>query len=561
MLYGFLLVLCTGPTPISSTTTRSDNSILPTQSDNMESSTPPNQNEGATPFSLTFCRDAIPTSPYDRRDAAIRSAYLARRHRSNRLLEREAHAISLHNSLFLFVWDTYSAFTVFAGMMFNWSSMLGCALTMGATLLAYYNAPNDRNEWNGRVGITDILLSFAIITPLGQSISMGWSRREAALKSLAAYRSAANSVYIANASWDWGRCHEGKGRRGCIENREDEANVYGDAPSTATDENAIDWLNHSDSTLCHLIHLSDSLCQYLTLPTATRVRHRSTARGRKVSRRVLSTGREIFTLAVCGRMIMISQLCEALKYRGLPGNEAGRLHGWEKDMVNAMEDLRNAKEYRTLQALRVYERLFCLIVPPFYATSYAQVAYDTDSLFFGIAMGVITSFALTGLFECVRSLEDPFVSNLNMDAIDVREELVVLAHQELLVARKMLFPKADCFVLARDLFGDDDAVGDDRRHSVQIREDRKSRHHSSSLFESPGCYSTFDGVVPGGIVPPPAGGFVPGGIVHPPAGNYATNVMSAVEHLSGPTGLAGSWQSDSFILQRQASFCIVTAKH
>lgn len=65
-------------------------------------------------------------------------------------------------------------------------------------------------------------------------------------------------------------------------------------------------------------------------------------------------------------------------------------------------------------------------------------------------MGVILSIALTGLFECVRTLEDPFFLNLTMDGINVREELVVLAHQELVVARKMLFPKADDFVLTRD---------------------------------------------------------------------------------------------------------------
>jgi hypothetical protein len=53
-----------------------------------------------------------------------------------------------------------------------------------------------------------------------------------------------------------------KGRRGFVENRDDEVNVYGDVPSTATKIKAIDWLNHSDTTLCHLIHLSDSLCQY-----------------------------------------------------------------------------------------------------------------------------------------------------------------------------------------------------------------------------------------------------------------------------------------------------------
>jgi len=363
-------------------------------------------------------------------------------------------------------------------MLFNWQSMLGCALTVGATLMAYYYAPNDGgSEWNSN--LPDILLSFAIITPLSLSINMGWSRRETALKALAMYRSAVNNLYVAHAAWDWGECSKGKGRRGCVENGEDEVNVYGDVPPTAAEKKAIDWLNHSDTTLCHLIHLSDSLCQYLTLPSATRARHRATAKGRNEANRVLSTGRELFTLTVCGRMSMLSQMCEALKYRGLPGNEASRIRNWENVITTAMEDLRNVKEYRTLQALRVYERLFCFLLPPFFATNYAQVAFDTN-LFLGIATGVITSIALTGLFECVRTLEDPFVSNLTLDGIDVREELVVLAHQELMVSRKMWFPKADDFVLTSDFLKGDNAVTD-AREMYRKSENRMSRHFSSSL--------------------------------------------------------------------------------
>ena len=124
------------------------------------------------------------------------------------------------------------------------------------------------------------------------------------------------------------------------------------------------------------------------------------------------------------------------------------------------------------------------------------MAYDTNSLFLGIALGVIKSIALTELFECMRTLEDPFFSNSGWDR-RAREELVVLAHQELMVARKMLFPKADDFVLTRDWFGDDNTVVNCHRNSSQHK-DRKSRHHSVSLFEkrskSPG-YSAFDPIL------------------------------------------------------------------
>jgi hypothetical protein len=69
------------------------------------------------------------------------------------------------------------------------------------------------------------------------------------------------------------------------------------------------------------------------------------------------------------------------------------------------------------------------------------------------------------------------VSNLTLDGIDVREELVVLAYQELMVSRKMWFPKADDFVLTSDFLAGDDAVG--------IRaEQRSSRYFSASLHKS-----------------------------------------------------------------------------
>merc|ERR1719203_2225199 len=104
---------------------------------------------------------------------------------------------------------------------------------------------------------------------------------------------------------------------------------------------------------------------------------------------------------------MISQLCEALKYRGMPSNEASRIRQWENQATTAVEELRVVKEYRTLQVLRVFGRLCSLFLPPFYATTYVQVAIETNSLALGLALGIITSLALTCLFECVRQIEDP----------------------------------------------------------------------------------------------------------------------------------------------------------
>jgi len=116
-------------------------------------------------------------------------------------------------------------------------------------------------------------------------------------------------------------------------------------------------------------------------------------------------------------------------------------------MSTAIEQLRVIKEYRTSQALRVFGRLFSVLMPPLYATSFVQVALDSKSLALGLVIGIMHSLVLTGLFNCVAELEDPFTSDINLDGIDCREELVVLAHEELLCARRMMFPEAGEFVL------------------------------------------------------------------------------------------------------------------
>jgi hypothetical protein len=435
----------------------------------------------------------ISTSPYQHHDSQLRQANMRHKQKQCKVDEQNARDIAKHYMPTLFVMDLSAAFIVFFTMLLNLESLLGLALTVGATLLNYYLVLEDETtvntgfQWDGN--LPTVLLSFAVITPLSSSITMAFTRRENALKSLATFRSAVYNLYVAHASWDWSECHKGKGKRGCVESNADLEEVYGTCSSSGEEKKAIDFMQHSETTIRHLIHLSDALYQYLMLPTATRARQRVTSRGRVESKQILTCGRSLFTLNVNGRMILISQLCEALKHRGMPGNEASRIRQWENFITNAMEDLRNVKEYRTPQALRSFGRLFTMFLPAFYAPSYVQVARDTGSLAFGIAFGIVTSIALTALFECVRQLEDPFVSYVTLDAIDVREELVVLVYQELMTARSVMFPEAGEFkikgdeytgisVRARESFDRDSEGGDENRAStVSVDFDRTSRHY------------------------------------------------------------------------------------
>ena len=81
------------------------------------------------------------------------------------------------------------------------------------------------------------------------------------------------------------------------------------------------------------------------------------------------------------------------------------------------------KKYRTPQALRSFARLFTVFLPPFYCPFFAQLAKDLDSLPFAIAFSVLTSIALTSLFESISQIEDPFTGKVALDGIDVGKEL------------------------------------------------------------------------------------------------------------------------------------------
>eukprot|EP00986_Skeletonema_menzelii_P012636 scaffold7046_cov151-Skeletonema_menzelii.AAC.6 len=426
---------------------------------------------------------AISTSPYLHKVTARRHNFLHESQTNNNLLERNALKISSHKSkLFLFLWDLYSAFRLFGVLLISMETFVGCALTIGATLLAYYLSPKvisvSDSQWDGT--LPTILLSFATVTPLIQSISMAFNRREAALRALASYRSALYHLYMAQASWDWGECGKKGGRRTCVENTTDlkivqkEGGDDGESEEDSTPsqkKQPIDWLNHADNLLCQLIHLSDSLSQYLALPIASRTHHRATKFGEKEAKTIVFTGRKIFALNTAGRIFMISQLTEALKYRGLPGNEASRIRQWEQYLSVSMENMRLIKEYRTPQSLRLFARVFTLSLPPLYATSFAQIAIDTESIVFGCIIGAVTSLALTSLFEAVRQLEDPFARGFTFDGIDVTEELQVLAYEELMVARTIIFPDAEEFVLKEDSNKVKKGGGLDSRRSRHYCED------------------------------------------------------------------------------------------
>jgi hypothetical protein len=88
--------------------------------------------------------------------------------------------------------------------------------------------------------------------------------------------------------------------------------------------------------------------------------------------------------------------------------------------------------------------LFTVFLPPFYAPFYATMAVELNSLGMGITFSVVTSIALTALFESLSQLEDPFVGG-NLDGVDVESELRDEFLVELLDIRHHRFPDAPPF--------------------------------------------------------------------------------------------------------------------
>lgn len=372
------------------------------------------------------------------------SAKCARRALSRRFSEDDATPLlaaeqlvrkkAQRNPAWRFFVDGYSAFKVFGIYLISLESIFGCLLSIGATIYAYYQT-QDKPGWDGAMDW--VLLSFAVITPMSVSIGMAFRRRERALKDLTVLRSCAYQIYLAHACWDWGKGDPG-----------------GRAKSSIKSDGGEDqerWLRHSDEALAQLVHIGDELFRFLTLPTASRARHRVTRAGRAEAAGTIDVAHRLFDSLLTHRMSRVTSLTEVLKKAGMPGNEASRVRQWERFLGEAVEDLRMIKLYRTPQALRSFARLFTVFLPPFYSPTYAQLARDTNSLGMGIAFACITSLALTALFESIRVLEDPFVAHLTLDGIDVHEELTVLHYYQLVNARGVFYPNATEFAMEQDL--------------------------------------------------------------------------------------------------------------
>ena len=267
---------------------------------------------------------------------------------------------------------------------------------------------------------------------------MAFRRRELALFHISRLRSFSFQFYLAHSIWDWDGGH-GREKAQCMDTVNNDSNNCN-----------MDWLQHTDQVLEHLIGIGDELSRFLTLPTSSRTYHRMLKSGRMEAAEIVELQYKLFDSLYTKRITKLTQLTELLKSKGLSATEGSRLRQYERYIGEAVEGLRMIKMYRTPQALRSFGRLFTLILPPLYAASFTQLAIDLQSLAMGILFAVITPLCLTALFESMTNLEDPFVGWTTLDGIDVAEELEVLHWHQLKSARLELYPNAEPFVLCTE---------------------------------------------------------------------------------------------------------------
>jgi hypothetical protein len=197
-------------------------------------------------------------------------------------------------------------------MVRHYSTLDGfCIICLRLTNSGFPPHQEDNESFDGSI-MSWVLLSFAVITPMSASIGMAFSRREKALEHLSVIKSTLFSIYSAHACWDWCKTTA--------------AAPSGRAAST------ICWVEHSDRVLDATIKTCMEMTRMLTLPSASRGRHRVTARGRKEAQVIISLLYKLHR-SLLDRMAVITDQCEVFKREGLPPNEATRIRQWERMVV------------------------------------------------------------------------------------------------------------------------------------------------------------------------------------------------------------------------------------
>ena len=118
----------------------------------------------------------------------------------------------------------------------------------------------------------------AVVTPITVTIGLAFRRRELALLHITRLRSCAFQLYLGRALWDWGQVdfNSTTTTTETTANKKNKSsllqNLKGGRESL---REQINWQQHSDKVLEHLVGIGDELSRFLTLPTSSRTNHRT----------------------------------------------------------------------------------------------------------------------------------------------------------------------------------------------------------------------------------------------------------------------------------------------
>jgi hypothetical protein len=173
----------------------------------------------------------------------------------NNSSEMYDHATTFRaKSIYLLFLNTYSSLGIFILHLISYESIISILLSVGLTMYIHFLILNDddnHDDFNGN-SMNWVLLTFAVITPIGAAIQMVFTRRENALLQISTLRSTMIQLYNSYTIWGW------------------DYQPYNDTDLLRNHTNGrtksnIDWLEHSDLAMREIFYICDDLTRYVLL--------------------------------------------------------------------------------------------------------------------------------------------------------------------------------------------------------------------------------------------------------------------------------------------------------
>jgi len=184
---------------------------------------------------------------------------------------------------------------------------------------------------------------------------------------------------------------------------------------------------HPNQVMKDIEELLHMLSSYLCLPCVTRARNLFSQEGKAELRAQIPVQQHFFYhIYTCCRRLSFK--VEVVKELGLPANEASRINQYLEILIADIEKLHNLKQFRTPQGTRSMARIFIHLMPWLYGPYHVWVAKSVhkveaghtaslQGLLFSLALSVVMSCAMIGLFNVQRAMQDPFdtggIDNVN----------------------------------------------------------------------------------------------------------------------------------------------------